>query len=243
MATRKNRADLQEEADKLFKRYPQTEKLYATTDGQFFLPKQRGLAANHARILETSVIEFERGVTYSDSVKEVSLNLNDGGLGQKIAQIKNTIDKVVDKVTKKTPSDLKVTSPEGGQSALKVVGDASKEADASEEVEEISGDAGTDASESDAENGDVDNKPTPATPDQNETQVKPADPAPEKGPANPGSDDAAGDTLPEGTPNKEDWTVPQIKQWLKQRDVKFAYNSKEDTLLKKVNEYLNKSEK
>lgn len=48
--------------------------------------------------------------------------------------------------------------------------------------------------------------------------------------------------LPEGTPNKEGWTIPQIQKWLSDRDVKFASNAKEDNLLGKVDEYLKAQE-
>lgn len=46
------------------------------------------------------------------------------------------------------------------------------------------------------------------------------------------------DELPEGNPNKEGWTIPQIQKWLSDREVKFTKNSKEDKLLEKVEEYL-----
>lgn len=48
--------------------------------------------------------------------------------------------------------------------------------------------------------------------------------------------------LPEGNPTKEGWTIPQIQEWLTQREVKFAKNALEDNLLGKVEEFL-KSEK
>ncbi len=48
--------------------------------------------------------------------------------------------------------------------------------------------------------------------------------------------------LPEGNPTKQGWTIPQIQEWLKQREVKFTKNAKEDTLLAKVEEYLKAQE-
>ena len=45
--------------------------------------------------------------------------------------------------------------------------------------------------------------------------------------------------IPEGNPSK-DWTIPEIKEWLKKNEVKFGANSKEETLLKKVEEHLAK---
>lgn len=44
--------------------------------------------------------------------------------------------------------------------------------------------------------------------------------------------------LPEGTPTKEGWTIPQIKVWLKNNGVNFSANAKEDNLLGKVAVYL-----
>ena len=44
----------------------------------------------------------------------------------------------------------------------------------------------------------------------------------------------------EGTPD-ESWNVPEIKDWLTEREVKFAHNAKEANLLEKVAEYLNEN--
>lgn len=64
-----------------------------------------------------------------------------------------------------------------------------------------------------------------------------------KGNENEGSNDVQKTVeLPEGNPTKEGWTIPQIQEWLTQREVKFAKNAKEDNLLGKVEEFL-KAEK
>lgn len=195
-------SDIKAKSLQYFMDYPKEDEFLVTSDGQFFLPKDKSAAFTQEKSLG------KKGKDKPATIKR--------------SDVKSELDKFIKEAEAENAAKQKAKEARQEEESQKEGQQSQEEID-----KKIAQEVENPVSEKLAEMKVDKDDPQPEETESTGSPEPPADEKPE---------------TPEGNPT-EKWTIPEIKAWLDEREVKYVANAKEANLLGKVAEYLKAQEK